>query len=383
MGRVESHDPDRMVFRSGGGCIAFFGLPFLIVGVAVMTSPLWGPMKDSKTGEAVPLLLVVPFGAVFATVGAALVLGRAGKTFDRRSGTVTTWWGLLVPFKTTTRPLAEFASVSISKEIRRSKNSTYTVYPVRLASEKGKDVNIEEPRDMGKARQAAEEVAKFLDLRLVDSSMGQAVVREADELDESLRERAQRTGERPDMPEPPPDCRSTHSVVGDTLVFDLPPSGFRVGHYVMMGVGLIFPLFAIGGFLALVFAQKGPPGPMMWVMGLFIGVFFVAVPLLVTWGAAFSSAKARTKIEVSPRLLQVSVTGLVRTKTTAIPTDELEELELIRPGKSDARNLQAAFGGASEVILARSDQASVSFGVGLSKNELEWMKAVIQSVVTV
>ena len=55
----------------------------------------------------------------------------------------------------------------------------------------------------------------------------------------------------------------------------------------------------------------------------------------------------------------------------------------MRGGAVDAKSVQAALAGKAQVILARSDNASVTFGTGLSKAELEWMQAVIQNIVTV
>ena len=377
MARLSSSDPDVMAYRSGGGCVSLFGLPFLAAGLGVMTSFLW-----ATGGEAPPAVVVIPFGGLFAGIGAAFVFGRAGKIIDRRAGTVTTWWGLLVPFKTTVTQLADYERVTLSREVRRSKNSTYTVYPVRLVGAGAGGVKIEEPRNVNAARKTGEEVAKFVGLPLADSSSGALVVREADQLDESLRDQARRTGERADVREPPPDARATHSVAGDSLAFDIPPTGFRLGHYFAMGVGLVFPLIVLLVFFPSVLGSKGPSGSGKWLVAGLLTLFFVILPLVATWGAALSSARATTRVEVSPALLRVSTTGLFRTKTTVIPTDQLEELQLIRTSSQETRNVQAAFLGGAEIILARSDDASATFGAGLSRRELEWIKAVIENVVT-
>ncbi|NQT54245.1 hypothetical protein HQ576_19465 [bacterium] len=382
MARVNSSDPDRMVFRSGGGCLMLFGMPFLLAGLAVMTGPLWG-IKDSKTKKPIPWAFAVPFGAVFAAVGASIAFGRAGKEIDRRAATVTTWWGLLVPFKSTTRPLADFEAVQVTKEVRRSKNSTYTVYPVKLKAAKGKDVSLEESRDAMKARKAGEEAAKFLSFKLVDRSLGETIVREAEELDESLRDRATRTGERAGVPDPPAGGRCTHSVVGDTLVFEIPPTGFKAGHIVAMLVGALIPIIVVAFFAFPMLRDDKMPSGAKLIFMLFLGAFFIGLPLVFSFGAAISSAKARTTVEVSPGLLKVTRSGLLGSKMTAIPTDELEELRLMRGGAAGAGSVQAALAGKAQVILPRSDNATVTFGTGLSNAELEWMQAIIQNVVTV
>jgi hypothetical protein len=383
MARIPSSDPDQIVYRSGGGCLAVFGLPFLAAGLAVLTMPLWGiPLKDSKTGKPMPWFFSLVMGVPFTAVGVGLVFGRGGKVLDRRAGTLTTWWGLLVPWKMTTRPLSDFASVSISREVRRTKNSSYTVYPVRLDSGERTGLTLEEPRDTSQARRLGEDAAKFLNVRLVDRSLGDAIVREAVELDESLRERARRTGERPPLPEPPPACRASHQVVGDALVFDLPAPGFRIGNVFAMAFGLLIPLVVVGIFVGAILPDKQMPSEMKLVLALVLGVFCVLAPLFFTWAGSIRSARARTQVEVSPDVLRVRMQGLFREQVTEIPTSELEELQIIHQTGAVSSRGQISFPRGSEVILARSDRTSVTFGVGLSRPELEWIKAVIENVVT-
>ena len=197
-------DPNRLSIKRGGGCLILFGLPFLSAGIAVIVAALSGAM-GSEDGSAAPLVFVIPFGLVFASVGAGIMFGRAGIEIDLTARTITTWWGLMVPFKSRTLPLERAKIVSINREVRRSKNSTYTVYPVRIEGFE-KAIDIEEPRNYADARRRAEEIAKFMNLGVEDSTSGKKVVREAGTLDESLRERAERTGEDLKMPEAPPNA---------------------------------------------------------------------------------------------------------------------------------------------------------------------------------
>lgn len=384
MGRVESSDPDVVVYRSGGGCISVFGLPFLAVGLFVLSSPFLPAryrLKDDKSGEAMPVAFPLVFGGVFAAVGAGLVLGRGGKTIDRRRGTATTWWGLLVPFRSKDIPLSDFDRVAIAREVRRSKNSTYTVYPVRLTGPGDAKVTLEEPQDKNKARALGEEIAKLLELKLADGSMGATVVREPGELDESLRDRVQRTGERPEVGAPPPGMRSVQSVEGDTLAFEIPPTGFKPVHLIPMCIGLAVPVFVYFMFFRHFPGGDKTPGAVRYLFLAFFVVFFVALPILATFGMALSSAKKRARVEVSPRELRVTEIGLVRSRTKAIPTDELEELKVASAKEMAEQRSSGALAG-GDVLVARSDKMSLTFGTGLSRAELEWMRAVIWNVVT-
>ncbi len=234
MRRIVSSDPERMVYRSGGGCLMLFGLPFLVAGAFMIVAPfLEGrfQMKDSKTGRPMPPAVGLAMGAAFAAVGIGLMFGRSGKTLDRRADTLTAWWGLLVPFRRKEHRLSAFERVTLSREIRHSKNSTYTVYPVRLEGAGVPKVTLEEPRDMNAARALGEEAAKFLGRPLADSSTGSQVVRQPGELDESLRERARRTGERPQVPPPSPAAGAPPASSPTPCASRLPPRGSSGGTF--------------------------------------------------------------------------------------------------------------------------------------------------------
>src|SRR5690606_27528174 len=106
------------------------------------------------------------------TLGGVAAFGRSAKILDRRQGTVTSWWGVLVPIRSTTRRLEEFCEVSQSREERTIDHSTYIVFPVRLKARDGKDFTLQESRKDGEARQAAKQFAKYLGLPLVDTTHG-------------------------------------------------------------------------------------------------------------------------------------------------------------------------------------------------------------------
>jgi len=385
---VESADPDVMVYRTGGGCLALFGLPFLLAGLFVMFLPLF-PGKTKPEGgssKQMPAALAIPFGAIFAAVGAAFVFGRAGKTIDRRSGTMTTWWGIVVPFRRKEYPLSAFDRVTLSREVRRSKNSTYTVYPVRLEGPGAKKAALEERRAQRAARQGGEELAKFLGLKLADRSMGTLIVREAEELDESIRERARRRGERLEVSEPPPERRSRQSVAGDTLCFEIPPAGFRRAHLVGVAfgvvLGIVVPVVVYFVFLRNILGDEKMPVGVKAILVVFLVVFFMLVPLLAGLAITLRGFARRSVVEVSPRELRVTQHGLLRARSKVIPTDELEELEIVGPSALEGMASLHAFLGGEKVIVARSDRASAAFGAGLSPAELEWMQAVIWNVVS-
>ena len=208
------------------------------------------------------------------------------------------------PFKTTKYDLDKYKHVAVTKEIRRSKNSTYTVYPVKMAGD-AKEIEFGEPRNYEEARRQAEEVARFVQLDLVDSTSGQRVRRSPQELDESLRDRARRTGVAVEMPERPAFMKTETRIEGRRIILDLPRKGLKVQHIVMPFVGLVI-LCLIGLWFLLV----------------------VAVPVLLVFGAIMAALRSRVRLVASGDGLQYQKRGLIFTKTIFIPTDELEELIL-------------------------------------------------------
>jgi hypothetical protein len=70
MAYTDQGDPDLLVFQSGGGLLALFGLPFLLTGLFVIALTLG---LVNIQGEVPPLYFGLPFGGIFAAVGTAVV----------------------------------------------------------------------------------------------------------------------------------------------------------------------------------------------------------------------------------------------------------------------------------------------------------------------
>lgn len=376
--------PDVLTKRRGGGGVSLFGLPFLIAGIGVIGFAFAAP---SSGGKPPPWFVIIPFGSIFVAVGGAITFGRAGVVIDKASHTITTWWGLLVPMHKKTHPLAAYDRVTVSREVRRSKNSTYTVYPVRIESDDHR-ISYCEHQDPLKSRQEAETVAKFLQVKMVDGSHGEEIVREPDQLDESLRDRALRTGEALELPDPPATMRTQCQVEGRSMILTIPPRGMNLGSLLLFVPAIAIPLVVAAVMGPTVFGDRAP-GIVKIVFGVFFGVFFFLLPLTVFAGLALRNARRSYEISVSPDMLRVREQGLFRAKVVEIPSDELEELILpLGPGRSDiervpkaARNLLLATG-RSPGIQAMSDRTTVKFAQGLPAEELRWIHAVISQIVS-
>jgi hypothetical protein len=359
---------ERYEIRHGGGCLVLFGFPFLAAGLAVATSPAWASEPQHQAWVA------IPFGLLFSAVGAGLMFWRGGMTIDRHEGKVRTWWGFLVPWQQKEFRVQDAQAVTLSSEVRRSKNSSYTVYPVRLHSEKSQ-VDVASPRDYPEARRQAEQLATFLHLPVRDSSTGAIVEREAGRLNENLRQRAQRTGAPRQVPPPPAGCRIQSRIGGGTAEFAIPAAGYRPALFLLFVPVLLFSGFAYFFVLRHFFGGDGPFAD-RWPFVLFAAAFLI-LPMVAMAGVIMRQATVEERVAVSPQSLRVEKRTRFSNQSTEIPAAELEDLDLgsVQSGEG------AAFA-ARRGVCARSDQASVVFGTTLSPEEQRWLRDVIEYVVT-
>ncbi len=381
--------PERYEKKSGGGCLMLFGLPFLAAGLAIMTLGVLGVKDDS--GNSIPIYFALPFGGVFAAVGAGLVFGRGGIVFDKRTNEAIKWWGLLVPMKRTVAPLHSMKEVAITKEIRRSDKSTYTVYPVRVAHA-GDQFKICEPRDYQKARQEAEEVAKFLNVELRDASAGgEGVVRQAADLDQSIREQARAKGEIVEIPPMPAGARIRHDLNGGRLTLEIPAPGVSPVILIMAAVMFLAPVGFMAFFLQGFFNLDEAPSLFRIVFYSFFLLFLAPVVLIP--GRMVLSGMSKERITVTPDKLELSLVAPYWTRAKSIPASEIEELELIRHEGNGGREVNpeqvpkivknlALLGGGGGTIMARSDKQTLNFGRMLNREEAEWALALVKRVLT-
>lgn len=362
------YDPDELRYKRGGGFLMVLGLPFFASGMGFAIAGMLGKVTAKGGGQASPIG-VVAFSMIFISVGAIMAFGRTGTVLNRREKTVTTWWGLLVAFSKKTLPLKD-GWVYLKREVRRSKNSTYTVFPVRLSS--GKDLTLSEHQKYESARADAERAAKFLDFGIVDTSTGQMVRREAGTLDESLRQRLAREGTVPAMPEKPLECKVRESVEGDEAVFELPPGGQLLG--LLIGAVAIVPLIAFGFIMTSMINSSGRNAQGSEVLYLFVAIAGGAV-LLGVGLPVLRALTMRETVTVSTRGVRLKTHWLLSSTTKQIPADELEELAV----STQARN---PLTGSAGPIVARSDACTLEFGTGLSDPERRWLRDVILYLVT-
>jgi len=365
--------PDRMTVARGSGCRrAFFGLPFLVFGLASLTCPLWGSFFGKEI-DASPFLMMLALAFTFA--GVWHTFRCSGVVIDRKSRTIIVWRSLFVPYSRMKSSLDRVEAVSLARtEIQSSRSVGSVVYPVRLVARHG-HIDIDAPDHYAAARRLAENVAEFIGVRLEDTTTGKKVVREAGKLDEPLGEKLKKAGSDLAIPEPPPGAKAKVIVTEEGVTFEIPPVGFGPTALIIVAFGVagVASVVLGAGMIYRDFTTGTDAGRYV--------VLAVATPVLLLW-LAFSVwlALGGLRVGTAQELVTVSPHGLRQEMRSPFGTAKREigaaELEEIQAGRGEED--RSPWSG--KELVARSDRLTVQIGQGLERCELEWMKRVMEAV---
>jgi hypothetical protein len=308
-----------MCLRSGGGALILIALPMLVMAGLLVWLEVSGIAAQGNNPP--PSFLLPGIAAVLAAVAVIFLFGRSECTLDKQRGLMLRRRSLLGIGVTQETPLETLRQVTITREIRRSNKSTYTVFPVRLEGVE-RPVKVREPRQYDPARGLAEELAKFLQVPLADSSTGETVVREAAWLDESLRDRLRRTGEVVQVLPEPGRTRARLLRKENMYRVETVPSGVAAAVSVLLPAAGVLVAVGIAFFVGRQMVHDGAPA---WVPLIFAAVF--ALPILAILLKIGRNMSAGMSVTVSPeKVLIEKVSGSRRTALADLPMDELEEL---------------------------------------------------------
>lgn len=375
---------DRIGFSSKGFIMLYLFLPHLGMGLAMLGIGVVGLLGwpfGFRLG-AMPMGLCfffAPMGGIISYCMLPALLGRRVMYIDRARGELTETLVLrflflpMLPIARRRTPLSEFDSVVLSAD-----------HAVFLA--RGQEPPVEVAR-AGKeliGREWAELIAKYAGKPLVDKTAEIPVTRAPDRLDETLRERALRTGEaRADLLALSQPVARYSTEGAETVVrIQRPPFPAAWPGWVLLTSVLL-------GALACAYrpsyprepvyappAERGPveyeapsrwPWRIEWVAyyllhsSAYLGAAGLAVALLALACYEWGQPKGY-EIRAGPEGLRVRVRGLVFTRNRFLPQGELEELRF----EKDAR-----FAGR---LAAVSDRRILRFGGGLPERELEYLR---------
>jgi len=315
------------------------------------------------------------------------------------------WWGLLVPMKRREYLLDVIRQVDL--DLSRGDSDSADTWPV-IISGAGipKPIIVTQPTEYTEARRFAEELSRFLNKPLVDSSTGERVTRDPDHLDEPYRDRVRRTGEASaPLPPEPPEMRTRVEHTGEGYVFHIPGPPLKWFHYIPVAISLAIAGSVAFFFLPAILTLPLPEIARYLALGV-VGLVFVAVPVLSALLHMLRLKNQFERVTVTKAFLRMETLKQGKRSTLEVPVDELEDLTapsmrsvmdtLEVPGKKkvfledtgtprmpDGRPvprflLSLIKLAGSRGITARSDKTVVEFAQGLEEAETRYLFALIR-----
>jgi len=321
--------------------------------------------------------------AVFSfLVSLVLFLFKSGITLDRQTQTITGWWGICCPFRRTAYDWKDFKQVAVTHETRHVKDSSYSVFPVRLQNEEtGKKLHIEENHDYLASRSTAEMFSKFIQIPMADSSTDTLVIREHTQLDETVRERIRKSGKATEVPAFPASSKIQQQTEGNEVVLSFPSKGWW-GSPILMLLGGIVLLVIFVFILVVIWGYNDGDAEMNRVgRTLFASLIFIPAVLLI--GYSTYVATFHFEIRVSPERFQIRKASKLSKSTQEMPVNQLEELRMTKVRGIVFQTQDATQSVLNKnSLLVRSDYATIIFGSGLTDEELKWLLALIESTIS-
>lgn len=343
--RVPGNADLLVVDRRLHGCAFAVALLLLILGARLERSvlthdPAWG---------------LIILGLILGSIGALLLFTRSRLVFDRRRQTLSSHLVLLGSFERSTRSIESATAVRVDEHFQQASDgdSATTTFTVKLELAGAEQVELATAGVWERIVPIAEAVSAFLGLPLYDYVVD--TLREPDELDLPVLERE--TPRRRHAPKPPGNMRCVIEISGSLVRLTFPPPDGKV-------------IVLIAAFVSL-----------FWTLPVFLsGSLVVALlPLaLLAWSWFYVKFGLRASVEIEGSTLRVVRHGILIDRIYEFPGHELEDLAVRSPEWGGSRNVVAHL--TDGYLVARSDAYHARFGWGMSKRELEWLRAYILAV---
>jgi hypothetical protein len=354
--------PAEVEKRGSVGCgVVLFLLALACLGAAVLE----GMDPGYDVGELPIFLIGFLVGLVlFAVLGLLTLQYREHWTLTAKF--VQRRWRRIGNWKEWTTPLSDYAGV-LMYDVHHSggkNSSSYTEYILDLhhPDDKKKTLRLWCCRSYERHRAEWERYARLLDLPALLKTPDGIEQREVDDLDKSVRERiAEGSMELTfDASTHPPGDKLSVSVEGDGLLITTRGGlgkAFKV-------VPVIFVLTAAGMIAGGIFALS-PASIILPITGCFF--------LLMSMGLAFAARTFGQYLRVSPAGVRTWWTHpWGRFAEKMLPSQEIEEVVVRTPPGSQG----------FKAVVVIADSGVAWWGMGLSQEELEWVRDCIVTVIS-
>lgn len=326
--------PDRLEIRAGGGCVAVFGVPFLLAGLLVVLVGLRVvPVQNAAEVPAWSYPLLVLFGLAFVAVGGGLVFGRRWILLDVGRGRITERWGLLVPLRSAVRALHEFDAVAL--RVQEGDSDSADSFPVLLQGRRGMpDQPLCSSTAFEEARREAAQIARFLHLPLVDASTEHESVLPPESANTSLRERLRDEVGPPERPARPLHMESQVQESASGVRIRLPVPGSTLGGVLGIAIPLVL-LSLVVPWLVRFFEQTRTPAPVQIAFIAFLVLGFGLLPAASALRALIARYRGHILVTAAADGLTLEVRGAVRTRVMRIQAADMLDLDYGTAGSAE------------------------------------------------
>ena len=369
-------EEDILKCKSGGNLTSYlFGLIFFLVGIGLIISYI---ISD----EEFPVIIA---GAIFGIIGFLVLTYRQNLIINKNSGIISQTLSFLIKVDKKEYQLKDALKVEVERELRKSKNSSYYVYPVLIMGSSFK-ITIDTLTKINDARVLSEQVAEFIERNIIDNSSDSMIERDYRTVNTPLKEIL-----KSNPPElnttPPEELQAEYFSEDDSIIIEIPPTSLgntKLPILLIIAIGLsptlIFSLF----FFKLI-TNNINTDITVSAFGIGFALFqliFVFVMTWVLWKKVAHPLLKKITITLDKEKLkvtEVSLNGIFKIGKV-IPLHQLEELTLVEPRNIVNEELLPKIAktifslmNKSSCIIAKSDYEEIVFGGALPYPELKYI----------
>ena len=343
----------------------FSGLCLTVLGTGAI---LMVVTMSSVKGFSFGLIFIIALALAFLYFGTRMVFYVDLIVLDRLRSKIITKKGYFTGRNEKEYSFDGVIKVTITKLVKTSDDSTYTIFPVRILGYPAIDVS--KHRNYQVARKQAEEIAEILAVPLKDSSTGKSVERDYKYLSTPMYEVVRNDPVNVRIPEPPADFGIEVERLKDKVTITVPCRTWDFKNGLLMLIGSILLLICASQLiriLILVITPEIEPGsPIKLAIWLAI---LTGVPGYCSVGIASLKSFAKHIIKLDKSGLTLQKRSVLASETQNMPAYDLEEL-IVGYHETSVRIPDQA-------LIARSDKKSLMICQGQPKVVLEWLRDAI------
>ena len=354
------NNSDPLVLRQGMGCVCLF---LFLMGTFVIAS-VFIPAKV-RGGDEVPWYIGLPIGLGMIVLGTY----RKNLTLDGDARVAETKKQILgYTYQQSRKSLDNFDRVELATRIRRSDNSSRTVFVVSLQGDAS--LELEEHAVVDPARHAAERVARYLHIALHDRSSGSLQVFDPDELGLSVRQRAEHSGRQESIPTVPEDLECHIDVSQAPMItVEVPAAGWSWSSLMTFLPTIAFGIFFVWLSYDGVLGKADIAERLMAIGTCGFGLLLSAGSI----AGLLAAASRQWIVEASSDRIKLQSKSWLGGRTRTIDAEMIEEVIVQDPPQPGLSRRRSSRLSTSRGIAIRTRQKTFTFARHLPKSEQQFL----------